>query len=241
MGGVASDPAKGEGMQEIRSIHVTTAAAAVAVVLGAGLAAAGEAVPLAPDRVEPVGVEVAEVTYQGRTALRLREKAGVAVEEDSLAVIPGLAFSDGTIEVEVAGTPRADAFEGARGFVGVAFRLGQDPSRYECFYVRPKNGRAEDQLRRNHSTQYVSHPEYPWHRLRRESPGVYESYVDLEPGAWTKLKVVVRGTEARLFVHDAEQPALIVKDLKLGASEGAIALWIGAGTEGHFANLRVSR
>lgn len=219
----------------------TLMGAAAAAFVTAGMATAGDLVPLASDTVQPVGVDVAEVEYQGRTALRLKEKAGTAVEEDSLAVIPGLTFGDGTIEVDVAGAPRTDAFEGARGFVGIAFRLQGDPARYECFYIRPKNGRAEDQLRRNHSTQYVSHPEYPWHRLRRESPGVYESYVDLVSGEWTSLKVVVRGTEARLFVHDAEQPALIVKDLKLGAAEGAIALWIGAGTEGHFANLRVSR
>jgi len=207
----------------------------------AGTVWGGDPVPLAAAAVRPVGVDVTEVTYRGRAALRLVEKPGVAVEEDSLAVIPGLTFGSGTLEVDVAGAPRADAIQGARGFVGIAFRLQGDPARYECVYIRPKNGRAEDQLRRNHSTQYVSHPEYPWHRLRRESPGVYESYVDLVSGAWTSLKIVVHGTEARLFVHGAEQPALIVKDLKLGVSEGAVALWIGAGTEGHFANLRVTR
>jgi len=124
-------------------------------------------------------------------------------------------------------------------FVGVAFRLQKDPLRYECFYLRPTNGRADDQLRRNHSTQYVSHPDHPWHRLRKESPGVYESYVDLVPGEWTRVKIVVAGTTARLYVHGAEQPSLIVNDLKLGASEGTVALWIGPGTEAHFANLRV--
>ena len=219
----------------------TILGAVALAVLAAGAVEAGDAVSLAPDRLEPVGVDVVEMEYRGRPAVRLTEKAGVAVEADSLAVIPGIVFADGTIEVEVAGAPRADAFEGARGFVGVAFRLQEDPSRYECFYIRPNNGRAEDQLRRNHSTQYVSHPDYPWHRLRRETPGVYESYVDLVPGEWTRLKIVVAGTEARLFVHDAEQPSLIVKDLKLGDSEGALALWIGAGTVGHFANLRVTR
>lgn len=223
----------------VRLVRILSAVALA--VLTAGMAGAGDAVSLAPSRLEPVGVDVAEVEYRGRTAVRLTEKAGVAVEADSLAVIPDLSFGDGTIEVEVAGAPRADAFEGARGFVGIAFRLQKDPARYECFYIRPKNGRADNQLRRNHSTQYVSHPEYPWHRLRKEAPGVYESYVDLAPGEWTQLKVVVSGTDARLYVHDAEQPALIVKDLKLGAGEGAIALWIGAGTEGHFANLRVTR
>ena len=52
---------------------------------------------------------------------------------------------------------------------------------------------------------------------------------------------MVAGQDARLYVHGADQPTLIVKDLKLAASQGAIALWIGPGTDAHFANLRVSR
>jgi hypothetical protein len=36
--------------------------------------------------------------------------------------------------------------------------------------------------RRNHTTQYELVPEYPGLRLRAETPGVYESYVDLLPG-----------------------------------------------------------
>ena len=44
----------------------------------------------------------------------------------------------------------------------------------------------------------MSHPDQPWHRLRKESPGVYESYVDLVPGEWTRVKIVVAGTTARL-------------------------------------------
>lgn len=77
--------------------------------------------------------------------------------------------------------------------------------------------------------------------MRKEFPERYESYVDLEPGAWTPLQVVVTGASARLFVHDAKRPALVVNDLKLGAGgQGGIALWIGSGTEGFFSNLRVT-
>jgi hypothetical protein len=94
--------------------------------------------------------------------------------------------------------------------------------------------------RRNHSTQYVSEPEWPWDRLRKESPGVYESYVDLEAGAWTRYKIVVKGARAELYVHDAAQPCLIVKDLKLGDATGAIALWVGPGTDAYFANLKIT-
>ena len=43
-----------------------------------------------------------------------------------------------------------------------------------------------------------------------------------------------------LFVHGSEQPCLVVNDLKLGDSEGAVALWVGPGTEGYFANLKIA-
>ena len=129
-----------------------------------------------------------------------------------------------------------------RGFVGIAFRLEElERTEYECFYLRPTNGRADDQERRNHSVQYVSHPDYPWYRLRRETPSRYESYVDLQPGAWTRVKIVVSGATARLFVHGNEQPTLIVNDLKMGADAvGAVALWIEGSTVAHFRDLTIT-
>ena len=122
--------------------------------------------------------------------------------------------------------------------MGVALRVDPKTLAYDCFYLRPENGRVDDQLRRNHSTQYISHPDFTWQRLRQEQPGVYESYVDLEPGAWTRVRIVVRGGEARLFVQGAEQPALIVKDMKRAPTRGLVALWIDLGTEAFFGNLR---
>ena len=119
--------------------------------------------------------------------------------------------------------------------------MAADGTRYECFYLRPKNGRSDDQLQRNHSAQYISAPEFLWQRLRSETPAKYETYVDLVPGEWTKMKIDVRGDKARLYVNGAEQPVLIVNDLKHGDSKGAIALWVGPGTVAHFANLRVTR
>ena len=129
-----------------------------------------------------------------------------------------------------------------RGFVGVAFRVDpSDYSIYECFYLRPTNARANNQVRRNHSTQYISHPEYPWHRLRKEFPKKYESYVDLEPGKWTKLKIEVDESTAKFFVHDAAQPCLIVNDLKHEIKEGKIALWLHSSTLARYSNLVVTK
>ena len=160
---------------------------------------------------------------------------------EQLARIRDLEFSNGVIEVELAGAPAPDAPAGARGFVGIAFRVQPSNDTYDAFYLRPTNGRATDQERRNHSAQYISHPAWTWSRLRQETPSKYESYVDLVPGVWTKIKIEVRGNVARLFVHDHEQPTLIVNDVKTGAqAKGAVALWLDAGTIAHFRNLSVT-
>jgi hypothetical protein len=186
-----------------------------------------------------INLEAELVTYRGRTALRLLER-DMESEEHSLAILTTSYFKDGILEIEIAGSPRADAPGFARGFVGIAFRVGPQRNHFEYFFIRPSNGRADDQLRRNHSTQYCSNPDYPWFRLREESPGVYESYVDLAVGEWTKIKIAVMGVRAQLFVNGAEQPSLIVNDLKLGETQGQIALWVGAGTEAHFSKLIVT-
>lgn len=175
------------------------------------------------------------VFYKGKNALRVT--ALPAKDGESLLILPEISFSDGSIEVDLAGDVAAGAIAGARGFTGLAFRL--EGERYECFYLRPSNGRAEDQERRNHSTQYISVPGYPWERLRQETPSRYESYVDLVLGEWTHVRIEVQGEKARLYINGATQPSLLVNDLKQGKSKGAIALWVGPGTVAHFANLTI--
>lgn len=193
----------------------------------------------------PAGLRLHDVvaepaTLQGKKGVRLTLAPGVTTGP-AYASIEGLEFSDGVIEVELAGAPAPGAPEGARGFVGIAFRLLEDGKTYDAFYLRPTNGRAEDQERRNHAAQYISQPDWPWFRLRQESPGKYESYVDLVPGEWTKVRIEVHGERARLYVHDNPQPTLVVNDVKSGAhGKGAVALWVDMGTIAHFRNLVVT-
>jgi len=201
-------------------------------------------------RLQNVVVEPA--TLDGKKGVRVtmsleiaRQFATMTPEQrnqiEPLAVIEGSEFSNGVIEAEIAGMPSSDAVEGAREFVGIAFRLQPDMRTYDAFYLRPTNGRAEDQERRNHATQYISHPAWPWFRLRQESPSKYESYADLVPNVWTKIRIEVRGDRARLYVNDNPQPVLIVNDVKSGANaRGAVALWIGPGTIAHFRNITVT-
>ena len=211
---------------------------------------AAQAIPLdTAIGLQPHGVEIVAATYQGRKAVKVVDSpksdpawaASHSVAGGGIAVLPDVTFHNGVIEVEVAGKPQAGAFGDARGFVGLAFRVNAQAIKYEHVYIRPTNGRADDQLRRNHSTQYSEYPDYEWQRLRSEAPGKYESYVDLVPGEWTTLRIEVTGEKMRLFVNGASQPALIVNDLKMGDAQGGVALWVGAGTEAYFTNLRISQ
>lgn len=195
-----------------------------------------------PDHLKLVNVKTETVTFKARKALRVRDAAPPdSGDEGRLVILPKTDFQDGVIEVDLAGEPGPGAGEGARGFIGVAFRVAPDQSRFECIYLRPTNGRAEDQMRRNHSVQYISVPGFPWHFLRKEFPEKYETYVDLVAAEWTRVKIEVRGEKARLYVNGVEQPTFLVNDLKQGQSKGSIALWIGPGTLAHFANLRISQ
>jgi hypothetical protein len=184
------------------------------------------------------GCKATMTDHLGLRALQLSDFPGNnPTDSGMLALIPGITFKAGTIEVELAGGPISGP---TPGFLGLAVRMQGEMEKFEYVYLRPRNGRHENQLQRNHSCQYSSHPGFDWKKLRDEFPGVYESYVDLEVDAWTKMKLDIRGVKLRLFVNDTPQPCLIVNDLKLGEVSGGVGLWIGPATRAYFRNLRIT-
>lgn len=195
-------------------------------------------IQLQPQEMDLINIRISNSNYKGKNGVKI---IGTDFNKEEMAILKKVTFVNGIIEVDVSGDRLAGSDVNFRGFIGLAFRVQQiDTLRFECFYLRPTNSRAEDQFRRNHSVQYFAAPNYPWQRLRKESPGVYESYVDMIPGEWTHIKIIVKDKKASLFVNYADQPCLIVTDLKNGASVGTLALWIGPGTEGYFSGLKVS-
>jgi hypothetical protein len=187
-----------------------------------------------------VGTRARSLRYQAVKAVELTPSTTDPSALEEVALLDQPDFGDGTIELWVAGTLMSNAAADDRAFIGLVFHSTPDGSHFENFYIRPTNGRADDQLRRNHSTQYASLPDYPWDRLRKEAPGQYESYADLEAGQWTHLRVVVSGAKASLYVNDAAQPSLVVADLKMGKTSGKVGLWIGPGTRGYFSRLEIT-
>ncbi len=163
-------------------------------------------------------------------AIHLDERPG-----NGIAWVEGTEFDRGTIEVEIRGR---DLMQ--QSFVGVAFHRRDDET-YEAVYLRPFNFRAQDPARHQHAVQYIAAPEFDWPRLRKEFPEEFENPVDasIEPTAWVPVRLIVDATNIRIFVGAVRAPTLEVRKLGL-LKGGMVGLWVGNGSDGDFANLRLT-
>ncbi len=201
----------------------------------------GQQIQLDPVNLVANKVYMSTGILDGKSIVRVVKDSTIKeADEPTFVRIKNIDFTDGIIEVKVLSRLLLTAAPTDRGFIGLAFRIDEANSKFESIYIRPTNGRADDQVRRNHSIQYFSFPDYKFSRLRKEAPEKYESYADMVLNEWITMKIVVKGQQAKLFLNNNEQPSLIVNDLKLGASaSGGIGLFVDVGTEGYFSELRV--
>jgi len=183
-------------------------------------------------RWQIAGRTASVVDTNGKHALKLP-----LVPLMGLVWLKGYDFGNGVIEADLLGQSQPPQ----SSFVGVAFRV-VDGETYDAVYFRPFNFRVADSTRHSHAVEYVSQPSWPWQRLRSEHPGQYEAAVVPEPDGdqWFHVRVVIERPKVSVFVNDARTPALVVTELS-GRTHGSVGLWVGDGSGGHFANLRVTR
>ena len=199
------------------------------VVLFAASSVATQQRTIEPKDVQVFNRSVSALSDGTRKGVRLNEQPG-----EGVAYLKGIEFSNGTIEFDV----RGKDVQG-QSFVGVAFH-GLDSTTYDAIYLRPFNFRTEDPARHSHAVQYVSQPAYPWQRLRTERPGVFEQPVSPppDPNGWFHVRVVVASPKVSVFVGDAKQPSLVVTQLS-DRTKGLVGLWVGNGSGGDFADLKI--
>lgn len=169
------------------------------------------------------GVEYEVVDFKGKKALHIK-KPQEKKQDGVMAVFKGVDFDNGTIEFDMA----------SKIFSGAVFRV-QDDSKAECVYFRPFNSGTK---KHGNTVQYVAKgSEYTWQHLRKNHPGLYEAGADLKELEWFHVRLEVCCSFVKVFVNEAPEPVLVVKDLKYGQSKGQIGLWAW---DGYFANLKVT-
>lgn len=196
-------------------------------------------------------VKATVVQLNGEEVLRLerdleslafdQKNMGKTVDEPTFVKLKGINLENGIVEVKVLSRilPTAPAL--ARGFIGLAFRINADNSAFESIYLRPTNGRANDQFRRNHTIQYFAYPEYKFDRLRAESKGEYETYADIGLDEWITVRIEFKEKNATLYLNDQEAPAFLVNGMLGSTTSGSIGLWVDIGTEGYFKDLKATQ
>ena len=159
--------------------------------------------------------EAKAAEYQGRPCLSL---------DGGAAVLKSLEMRDGVIDVDVA-TPAS------RGFFGIQFRIANDGADAEWVYLRHHKSGLPDAL------QYtpVLNTGLNWQIYN--GPG-FTGAIDIPKDVWFHLRLEVAGTQAKLYVKDMSQPALVMNDLKSGVMKGQVALAVLTGAT-YFSNFEI--
>lgn len=183
-------------MRAVRRVIAPAVFSAVFFVCAAGANERGEVIPFDSDAWVRNGSEV--VTHLGRPALK------------GTAYVKEVEFQDGVIEVDVAVT-------GSRSYPGVVFRR-QSKDDYERFYIRPhRAGLYPDALQYTPSFKGVS----GWQLYHGKG---FTAGAEIPTDRWVRLRIEVKGTQARVYWGEGEKPALEIGELKHGISKGVVGV-----------------
>jgi len=166
------------------------------------------------------------------------EKNGImlsANDDDGVALINDVTFSDGIIELDIRGK---DVYQ--KSFLGVAFHA-EDAKTLDAIYFRPFNFLTTDSVRHIHMVQYISHPQFPWFVLRDKFNAQYEKAITSppDPNQWFHIRIEIKYPQVTAFINGQKTPCLSIKQLS-DRKSGKLGLWVGDSSDGAFANLKVT-
>lgn len=155
-------------------------------------------------------VDFAGESWEASGDLRVAHSDGREILQVRTArlVLADAEFGDGTIEFDYRTT-------GHRSFAGLGFRLAESGRDFEYFYIRPhQTGRFD-------AMQYtpVDHGLSAW-QIYAE----HNATADFPPGEWVHVRLVVEGPRLRVFVGDADQPAMRVDRLLREPARGGLVV-----------------
>ena len=193
------------------------------------------------------------IDFQGKKVLKIERdlkalpfdanKLEATVDERHYARLMGLDdFENGTVEVKMySQIQNPSPYAPAAGFIGLYFRIKEDDSEFESIYLRPKVGRINNQMARNHAVQYFSYPDFKFQTLRDKFPaGSYEGSAPVALNEWFTMRIEVNGETAEMFINDLKYSSFIVNKMLGKTKKGYVGLYVDIGTIGYFKELKVT-
>lgn len=192
------------------------------------------------------------IRFQGEPVLKIERdlnslpfdpnRLEATVDEKHYAKLVGLNdFENGTIEVKMYSQIQDPSpFAGAAGFIGLYYRIAANDSAFESIYLRPKVGRASNQMFRNHAVQYFSYPDAKFETLRKNyPPGSYEGSAPVALKEWITMRIEVNGETAEMFINNMKYSSFIVDKMLGKVKKGGVGLYVDIATVGYFKDLKI--
>ena len=190
---------------------------------------------------ENVYTSTENVVMDGEQTIRIVKADKIMqFDENTIVKLKDCNFHNGTIRVKMLSRLLPDAPDFARGFIGIVFRVKEDNSEFESFYIRPTNGNHPDPGRSAHGCQYFSYPGYTFAYFREFNITGYEAPMNYGLDEWVELKAVIRDDTSEYYLNDEKEPVLVVKDMKHGKdARGSVGFFSEIGTEAFFKDLEI--
>lgn len=192
------------------------------------------------------------IKFQGEPVLKIERdlttlpfdpnRLEATVDEKHYAKLVGLNdFENGTIEIKMYSQIQDPSpFAGAAGFIGLYYRIAANDSAFESIYLRPKVGRASNQMFRNHAVQYFSYPDAKFETLRKNyPPGSYEGSAPVALKEWITMRIEVNGETAEMFINNMKYSSFIVDKMLGKVKKGGVGLYVDIATVGYFKDLKI--
>ena len=193
------------------------------------------------DEFENIHTAMSDVLLDGEQTIRVVKADKIMqFDENTLVRLKDCDFHNGTIKVKMLSRLLPDAPDFARGFIGIVYRVNDNNSEFESFYIRPTNGMTDDPVRKSHGCQYFSYPGYTFAYFREFNITKYEAPIHNGLDEWVQLKAVIRDETAEFYLNDEPEPVLTVKDMKHGKdARGSVGFFSEIGTEAFFKDLEI--
>jgi hypothetical protein len=222
----------------MKTITITRIYLTIALVFVTTLSAMGQGNAVKYDLFNMAENNKLEVFNRKVSTFTENDKKGIRFsknENDGVAWLNGVEFSNGSIELDIRGK---DVFQ--QSFVGIAFH-GIDNRTFDAVYFRPFNFQSTDPARKIHAVQYVAYPDYPWQLLREKFNGKFEKAVIPSPNGteWFHVKITIKYPMVKVFVNGSSEPSLTIEKLN-NRKTGKIGLWVGNNSDGDFAKLQIT-
>ena len=189
----------------------------------------------------PVHASAAQEQFDGEKVIRVVKKDKIMqFDENTLVKVKDIDFHNGIISVKMLSRLLPDAPDFARGFIGIVFRVNQNNSEFESFYIRPTNSTTDDPVRKAHGCQYFSYPGYTFSYFREFDITEFEAPIHNGLEEWVQMKAVVRDEKAEFYLNNEEVPVLTVNHKKHGKdAHGSVGFFAEIGTEAFFKDLEI--